>query len=125
MLLLTDGADSCIVSWIDVPAWTAGSVPLGSHTFQVILAAPTAPSPTSTAISRIPFRTMISWSHRMHTARSVSCTRPTLICPETRVKFSYPDTVTYQIHDLAAQAVSNPNSEGFFILVGNALEPWP
>lgn len=127
-LIWTNNQDTCVVSWVNVEAWQpTGNT--GSHTFQVVLVRTDSSITFQIGNQSGPvYNQSGSWelsgiecnNGQVGLLRSANMLMPASYA----VKFYYPDIVTYQVHDLAAEAVSNPNSEGFFLVVGNELTPW-
>jgi hypothetical protein len=126
-LLWTNNQDTCVVSWVNVEAWQpTGNT--GSHTFQVILTDTDSSITFQIGSQSGPVYQSANWelsgiecnNGQVGLQRSANMLMPASYA----VKFYYPDVVTYQVHDLAAEAVSNPNSEGFFLEVGDEFTPW-
>ena len=117
-----NNADSLVVSWINVPAWSFG----GSHTFQVIMsrldsaftyqygaqAGTTQNDDILIGIENVNGLVGLERAHDVY------------MLPNYAIYWNSPSTTTYQAHDLAAWASGNANSEGFFVISGNAVTPY-
>ncbi|RYE19359.1 MAG: T9SS type A sorting domain-containing protein [Sphingobacteriales bacterium] len=122
----TNNADSAIISFVNVPFWTAPADNVnewsGSNTFQIIF---------SKADSSITFQYQ-SQSGNWNASYDAS-NNPLVIgmenitggiglqisnnmkpAPGTAYKFYYPDNVVYQVTDAAAVAIDNDANKGFF-----------
>ncbi len=121
----TNNSDSLIVSFIDIPEWTT-TPPAGSHTFQVILT-DTDSSITFQYLSQsgtvsnndilIGIENNNGQVGLMHSAETYAPSNYV-------VRYVYPPNTPYVVHDMATVASANENSEGFFILNGDAVSPW-
>lgn len=123
----TNNADTCIVSFIDIPAWAGPGVQPGSHDFQVIMtdtdssvtfqygsqSGTVSNTDMLIGIECISGQVGLEHSHDQYISQN-----------DFVIKFEYPDEVTYEVHDMAAHATSNTNSEGFFLILGDEYTPW-
>ena len=121
-----NNADSLIVSFVNLHPWVGPGVIDGTHSFQVIMSrldssityqygeqqGTVSNNDMLVGIECVSGQVGLEHSHDLMASRN------------TAVQFYYPDVVTYQVHDLAAQASSNPASEGFFLQVGEEFTPW-
>jgi hypothetical protein len=119
----TNSADSCIVSFLDYPAYLAG----GSHTFQVILTNSDSSITFQYAdqqglvlnndiligIEAANGQVGLEHSHDQYIAWD-----------DFVIRYEYPEEITYEVHDMAAIAVANENSAGFFQLLSGSYSPW-
>jgi hypothetical protein len=116
-----NNGDSCVISWLNVPAWNTG----GAHTFQVVL-------------SRLDSNLTFQYGSQQGTVSNndiligiedVSGTMGLMYShdayppPHNAIKWYHPTTPTAVVHDVAATAAGNAASEGFFMLPGETLNP--
>ncbi len=118
----TNGIDSCVVSFINYPAYLTG----GSHSFQIILCGADSTilcqygeqqglvlnNDLLIGIESQTGHIGLEHSHDQYIAFDNSA-----------IQFLYPDNVTYEVRDLAAYRVVNNNSGGFFILNDGYFHP--
>lgn len=119
----SNNADSCIVSFINIPAWST----IGSHTFQVIM------TDTDSSIT-FQYGNQSGQVSNNDILIGIECNTGQVGLEHSHdqyisqnnfvVRFEYPDVVTYEVHDMAAHATANPTSEGFFLLSGTEFTPW-
>ncbi len=119
----TNHLDSCVVSFLDIPAY----ITAGSHTFQLIL---------TNSDSSITFQYAEQQGLVMNNDLLIGIESQTgqaglehshdqyIAFDNSAVKYTYPDEITYQVRDLAASAVANNISGGFFNLPGSYFHPW-
>ncbi|TKJ41089.1 hypothetical protein CEE37_05325 [candidate division LCP-89 bacterium B3_LCP] len=118
----TNDADSLIVSFIDIPAWST----IGSHYFQVIL----TDTDSSITYQYGPQNGTVSNTDLLVGIENINGqvgllhSADTYIPSNYVVRFEYPDNVTYIVHDLATIASANDQSGGFFTLNGESVQPW-
>ncbi|MCB9367477.1 MAG: T9SS type A sorting domain-containing protein [Calditrichaeota bacterium] len=122
----TNNVDTLIISWENVTAWAQGGN-LGNHNFQMIL---------SGADSSITFQYGTSTTgdvsnnniaigiENLTGGIGISNFFGAYPANSTAIKFYYPETITFQVHDLAMAGVQNPGSQGVFILTGETLDAW-
>jgi hypothetical protein len=119
--------DSLIVSWHDVPTWVQG-MPHGdgSFTFQVIL---------TTVDSSITFQYGVQQGAVSNNSVVVGIENNTGtiglqvmygLQPTSNyaVLFEYPDTIAYEVHDMAVADVMNDGSFGMFDVTGSDVDIW-
>ncbi len=119
----TNFTDSLIVSFVGLPAWNTPS-PNGSYTFQVIL------SMVDTSIT-FNYGTLTGTFYNTNGMVGIENNAgdigifcyPTNVVPANySIKFYYPQSTTYQVHDIGVDRVQNENSGGFFVQTGNDLQ---
>lgn len=128
----SNNTDTLIVSWVNVTAWAQGGN-LGNHNFQLILSGVdssiTFQYGTSTLndVSNNNISIGIeNLTGQIGISNFYSNTGLPADYPpnNTAIKFYYPQTVTFQVHDMGMAGVQNPNSQGIFILTGDTLDAW-
>lgn len=118
----TNNVDSLIVSFNDIPAWST----LGSHYFQVILT-DTDSSITfqyGTQSGLVSNNDLLIGIENINGQVGLLHSADTYAPSNYVVRFEYPDNPTYVVHDMATVSSANENSEGFFVLSGEAVVPW-
>ncbi|GAB4372237.1 MAG: hypothetical protein Kow0042_15470 [Calditrichia bacterium] len=119
----TNNVDTLIVSFDDVPAWSATG-PSGSHYFQVVLSM----VDTSITFNYGPQTGSFYDNAGMVGIENVAgdigieCYNTNLVPNHYSIKFYYPQTTTYQVHDVAVTRVHNETSGGFFVETGQAFQ---
>lgn len=113
--------DTCIVSWVDVPAWSTG----GSHTFQVFLNGNDNTIHFNYGTQRGTFSTVdiIIGIENNNGQVGLQHSADVLAPQDYTVVYHRPDTTTYQVHDYAAFRVLNENSTAEFVEVGDSFLP--
>ncbi len=117
-----NNVDSLVVSWINVPAWSTG----GSHTFQIIMSRLDSSltfqygNQTGSVFNNALLIGIENNNGQVGLLRSYG-TYPT---SNYAIYWDYPASTSYVVHDLAATASGNANSEGFFMLNGSSISPW-
>ncbi len=123
----TNGVDSLIVSFIDVPCWSTG----GSHTFQVILDRADSTityqyGPQTGAYSND--ETLIGIENTTGTVglEYLEDLQPPGNLPHDSLAllFTPPDSTTLQVHDVGVICVENQYSGGFFVHPGAPKTLW-
>jgi len=121
----SNNTDTLIVTWYEVPFWATGSPPYtGSNTFQIILAKTdssivfqyetqtglTSNTSISCGIENITGQVGLQYLYGIY---------PT---PGRAVKFFYPDTVTYQVTDVAVNWIENEATGAIFKIVNDQTQ---
>lgn len=129
----SNNTDSLIVSWHDVPTWVQG-MPHGdgSFTFQAIL---------TTVDSNITFQYGLQQGYVSNSSFVVGIENNTgtiglevvyssssLPQPQPSsnyaILFEYPDSIAYEVHDMAVADVMNDGSTGMFALTDSDVDIW-
>ncbi|MFZ0389840.1 MAG: T9SS type A sorting domain-containing protein [Calditrichia bacterium] len=116
--------DTLIVSFENVPAWNTTG-PTGSHSFQVILSM----VDTSITFNYGPQTGAFFDDAGMVGIENVAgdigieCYNTNAIPANYAIKFYYPQSSSYAVHDIGVQRVQNDISGGFFIEEGGAFQP--
>lgn len=121
----TNNVDSMIVSFIDIPEWTT-TPPAGHHHFQVILT-DTDSSLTfqyGTQSGLVSNNDQLVGIENINGLVGLLHSTDFYIASNYVVLFEYPDVVTYVVHDMATASSANENSEGFFVLNSDVVQPW-
>lgn len=118
----TNNVDSLIVSFIDIPAWSL----IGSHDFQVILnggdnSIKFQYGPQTGTVSN---NDLLVGIENINGQVGLEHSSDMYVASNYTVLYEYPDTVTYVVHDMATESSANENSEGFFVLNGDVVQPW-
>ncbi len=119
----SNNTDTLIVSFVGIPAWNTPT-PNGSFDFQVIL---------SMVDTSIVFNYGTLTGNFYNTTGMVgiennagdigiSCYANNTIPSNYAIKFYYPQTTTYQVHDIGITTVKNDNSGGFFVETNQDLQ---
>lgn len=121
----TNSVDQLIVSFIDIPEWTTAP-PAGHHTFQVILSDvdSSITFQYGTQSGTVSNNDQLIGIENNNGQVGLEHSHDTYAPSNYAVLFEYPDVVTYVVHDMAAMASANANSEGFFVLNGETVQPW-
>ncbi len=121
----SNNEDTLIVTWSHVRAWFNGGN-VGDHSFQLIL------SGVDSSITFM-YGTQTGDVSNNNTAVGIenltgqigiSCFFGTYPTSNYAIKFTYPNPVTYTVHDLAIAGAQNEHSAGFFLTVNQPLLAW-
>ncbi|MEO0267138.1 MAG: T9SS type A sorting domain-containing protein [candidate division WOR-3 bacterium] len=132
----SNGQDTLIVSFIDVPEWHFGTDTLGSHTFQLILdrndstitfqygpqrgkfnyGHPAAPPAFGIGIENITGQIGLQYLKD-------DTLSPNMFHEGLAIRFYPPETTTYQVTDLTMYEIS-PNNQGFFLIQNEGYIPY-
>ena len=121
----SNNTDTLIVTWLEVPFWATGTPPYtGSNTFQIILA-----KTDSSIVFQYETQTGLTSNN------SISCGIENITgqvglqylygiypTPGRSVKFFYPDTVTYQVTDVAVNWIENEATGAIFKIVNDQTQ---
>lgn len=121
----TIGTDTLIVMWKDVTAWFATGNQ-GNHNFEIVLArADSSITFYYGAQTGLVSNNNVAIGIENLTGQIGISTHFGVYPPANyAIKFDYPDSISYSVHDLAIAGVQNSISGGFFMLPGDTLRPW-
>jgi hypothetical protein len=133
----TNGVDSLVVSFIDVPEWHNGTDTLGSHTFQLILNGtdstitfqygpqigtfdyghPQAPPSNGIGIENVTGD--IGLQYLLDNAPAENMYEDSMA-----ILFIPPESTTYEVTDISMIEAGSQANLGFFLVPQNEYEPW-
>ncbi len=122
----TNNVDTLIVSFEGIHPWVGTGVIDGPHSFQVIL------TDTDSSITfqygyqegTVSNDDILIGIENNNGQVGLEHSHDAYVTSDYAVLFEYPDEVTYVVHDMATIASANENSEGFFVVNGDAVTPW-
>ncbi len=121
----TNNADSLIVAFYNIPEWTT-SPTAGSHTFEVILT-DTDSSITFQYMAQtgtVSNNDMLIGIENNNGQVGLEHSHDTYAPSNYVIRYEYPPSTSYVVHDMAVVSSANENSEGFFVLNGDTVTPW-
>lgn len=121
----SNGTDTLIVMWKDVTAWGPNGN-TGNHNFELVL------SGVDSSITffygqqtgTVSNNNIAIGIENLTGQIGISAFFGAYPFSNFAIKFFYPDSVVFAVHDLAVAAVQNNWSAGFFLEVGDTLRPW-
>ncbi len=118
----SNNVDSCIIAWVDVPAWNVG----GTHTFEVILTAADSNITFQYGLQQGIFNTPTQTVGIENSTGLIGLQVMFNVIPPSdyAVLFEYPDEITYEVHDMAVASVMNEGSFGMFKVTGSDVDIW-
>jgi hypothetical protein len=122
----TNNVDSLIVSFLDIPEWTQTPASAGSHYFQVILT-DTDSSLTfqyGSQTGTVSNGDMLIGIENNNGQVGLEHSHDTYAPSNYVVRYEYPASTSYIVHDMATVSSANENSLGFFVLNGETISPW-
>ena len=122
----TNNIDTFIISYIDVPAWDSGGIIRGSHTFQLILTGQDSCLYFQYGRQDEGFYNNQDVSGMEDVMGLVGLNVFLNFMPDSgyAVKFTPPDSTTYQVLDVGVKEAMSPGSEGVFLLPVNPYTLW-
>ncbi|MBU0519684.1 T9SS type A sorting domain-containing protein [bacterium] len=122
----TNNVDSLIVSYIDIPEWNTNPALAGHHDFQVILAA-TDSSITfqyGTQTGTVSNTDILVGIENNNGQVGLERLHDQYVASNYVVRYEYPASTSYIVHDMACVASANEASEGYFVLNGETIQPY-
>jgi hypothetical protein len=119
----TNNVDTLIVSWDHLPAWLqTGSS--GDHNFQVILSMVDTSLTFNIGPQSGTFFNASGMVGIENNAGDIGiyCYPNNILPSNYSIKFYYPDTTTFEVHDIGVTRVQNNNSGGFFVQTNDDLQ---
>lgn len=116
----TNNTDSLVVSYVGVPAWNTG----GSHDFQLLLTMTDTSITFNYGTQSGTFSTGNGVVGIENSAGDIGIMNISgnAVPSNYAIKFFYPDSITFAVHDVGVTDVHNDNSGGFFLERDAVLE---